>query len=108
MRRDQEPVRAVWPPEPGYFRVRLVKGGPQVPARISRNGETWSTVIAGVLSVATDPIAAGADYIWHYGTRIGETEYREMLFTTAIASADHPARNPRQPIDISRLKPLKP
>jgi hypothetical protein len=100
--------RAVWPPEPGFYKMRLCKGGWPVPCeiRILKHG-AWQTVIDGRESpTAFDPIAVQADRIWYAGEPIPEYQYRYLLALREQAPDDHPARNPLKPINPSRLSPL--
>jgi hypothetical protein len=122
---DPTKPRAVWPPEPGAFKLRLVPRGWQVPARIVREsspgvvtgaGEPvllWHAVIDGIARHPNIDPANAEDVarIWHGGERIDETEYRWLVATGDWARAHdprHPAANPLYPIDPSRLRPLKP
>lgn len=111
-RRDQEP-RRVDVPEPGFFAIRLVKGGPKVAATIERDAAgVWSTTIDGVRqsgAAHTDPaLAEGVFRIWHYGERITEAEHRYLIDFAAYVRVhvpDAPEANPTQPIVIGRLLP---
>lgn len=106
--------RLIWPPEPGFFALRLARGGWRVPARIHHAGGVWWAEIDGIAGPADpDPAyARGVDRIWHGGIRIqAESEYRYMLALKAWAAANdprHPCLHPTQPIDRMRLSPLLP
>jgi hypothetical protein len=99
-------ARAVAQPEPGYFLMRLVRGGPMVSARILRDGAgRWQAIVdAKTYPPAADPAAADFVFrIWHGGEIISETEYlrHEGAKARAIAANPlHPATRPRQPIDL--------
>jgi len=103
--------RRVDQPEPGFFRIKLVKGGPPVAAAIVHDADGWHAVIDGDrLPSAEDPWhAEGLARVWHYGLIIDEPEYRFMLARAAHARAHdptHPTANPDQPINLADLPPL--
>lgn len=106
-----EAPRAVDKPEPGYFLLRLVRGGPHVAARILHDDGQWQAIIDGV---AADPHAdpaqaVGVFRIWHGGRRCTQAEYdyRLSLKSWAVAAMpQHPAAQPRQPIDLASLPPV--
>lgn len=108
-----QPSRLVWPPSPGYYRLRLVRGGWEVPARLSFDDGLWTAEIDGVVIAPphADPVLAGADQIWHYGRPITELEYRllhKLKQIVRCTDPSHPAVNPHRPIDPNRLRPLHP
>jgi hypothetical protein len=100
-------------PEPGYFRLRLVKGGPWVPARITwcdhepDNPEnildTGPYLAATIGARDVDPY-----YIRERGTRIDEAEYRWRmdLWNWALANPGAPEATPDQPVDLRRKPAL--
>lgn len=110
-----EPARAVWPPTPGYFVMRLAKGAWQVPCKIEREGGDgvcqWRAVIDGAEGHwETDPVSAGVDRIWGYGVMIDEPKYRYLLELKDWCrqyDPDHPCLHPNRPIDRTTLKPLE-
>jgi hypothetical protein len=111
-RHHDDQRRQVWPPEAGFFRLRLVRKGWAVPCQIvCTDDELWQATIDGeALTAHADPAHAPrvAD-IWHGGHRIDEAEYLWCLAVKEHAAAhdpDHPALNPRQAISPMRLKPL--
>ena len=86
--------RQIDQPRPGYFKMRIVKGGPFVGAEIrhgpSRDPETgeelerswlWEALIDGkhARPPACDPMNAGVFRIWESATEISEHEYRFMI-----------------------------
>lgn len=73
--------RRIDQPEPGFFKIRLVKGGPWLAARIDRNGELWSAWINGRQTAApsTNHVLAGVEKLWLYGHQITEADYWDML-----------------------------
>lgn len=105
-------------PKPGFYSVKLVKGGPAVGARIehapSTDPETgevldrswfWSAWIDGKLagSPSPDPMAAGCYRISVFGTPITEAEYLLLTKTGEWArqhAPDHPAADPTQPVNL--------
>lgn len=121
--RHAAPARSVDQPEPGFFTLRLVKGGPKVPARIIHapatdplTGETldrsywWSAEISG--KPAGEPSMQPTDEvmrIWLFGEPITEADYRyevaDMDWCLAHAPAE-PKANPRQRIDLASLPAL--
>lgn len=108
----QEAPRDVARPEPGYFRLRLVRHGPWVPARIVRRPDgQWQAIVNGE-SYRADPDPGRAPWvfrIWHGGRVIDRAAYLEMLRVKGWAQAhqpDHPAANPRKPIDLTAAPPL--
>lgn len=111
-RRNQAP-RRVDQPEPGYFRIRLVKGGPWVAATIERDQHgVWSAIIDNQRSSGaahTDPaLATDVFRIWHYGERITPAEHAYLVERAAycrLHMPDAPEANPTQPITIGRLPP---
>ena len=112
--RSNEMPRAVWPPEPGFFKLRLVRGGWQVPARIVCGGDgLWFAIIDGVsFQPAEDPLhAPGIDKIWHGGTVTTESDYDYLNALRDAAKRwqpQHPACNPDKPINPSLLRPIAP
>jgi hypothetical protein len=109
----QEPPRLVWPPSPGYFRLRIVRHGWRAPARIVRDGQEWHAVIDGeAYPAAADPRhAPGIDRIWHGGTQIGESEYQYLERLREWArehQPNHPAANATLPINPNTTPPVRP
>jgi hypothetical protein len=104
--------RIVWPPEEGYFRLRLVRGGWSVPAQISYDVETgWRATIDGAEREPNrDPaLATDVPRVWHYGRFIPEHEYEQLVALKAWAiehSPRHPCVNPLKPIDRMMLDPI--
>lgn len=114
-----------WPPRPGVFRLRLVRGGPFVPARIRHEpppdpitgdpldrAPVWTAEIGGVPAgdPCRDPSANPHIFrIWNYGTPIPDDEYRHMLAVRAWA-ANHapeaPEARPERKIDLNKAPPI--
>lgn len=98
-----EPIRENDPQE-GYYRRRLVRGGPWVPARIwwqdgerDAAGELISDQVLYCMVGAElrDPYA---EWTWLAGQPIGEAEYNAMQQRRDVP-------NPHQPIDHLSIKP---
>lgn len=107
--RAPEAARAVDVPEAGHFAMKLTKGGPRVPARISHDDGVWSAIIDTVPQTPphADPAhAAGVFRIWHSAERITLEDYSYMVAFRAWAEAnqpDHPCLHPTDPIDFNKL-----
>ncbi len=116
--------RDIGKPEPGFFQIRKVRGGPFVGARLiygppsdPETGEPldrsheWETWIDGrlVRDPSPDPVAAGVYRVWTFGTPIAEAEYQFLVDHRAWArtnASDSPEANAGNPIDISTKRPL--
>ena len=110
-RHDDAQQRPVWPPQEGFFHMRLVRKGWPVPCRILCTDAGWQAIIDGEEFPAhADPAHAdGVARIWHSGTIVEEGDYCWRLAVKAHAAAhepDHPALHPRTAIHPLRLKPL--
>jgi len=108
-----EAPRAIDKPEEGFFRLRLVRGGPYVPARIAHDETGWWAEIDGQrYQPHPDPThSEGVFRIWHGGRVIDEAEYRHMLAVRGWAERSmpqHPSATPREPIDAEKLRRLPP
>lgn len=108
------PARLVWPPTPGTFTLRRVRGGWRVPAMIARDEDgLWYAIIDGTAGDChADPAhAPGVDRIWTSGERICQSDYDYLVFLKNWAvnnDPDHPCVNPYKPIDPHHLRPLAP
>lgn len=111
-RHDEAQRRLIWPPRPGWFSLRLVTKGWEVPARIICAEGRWHAEIDGVMFADhPDPVhAPRVAAIWQSGTIVDETDY---LWRTAVRQGardrgdhGHPALNPLKRISHMRLKPL--
>lgn len=85
----QQP-RAVDCPEPCFVRLRIVKNGPPLAARIFKR--------LGMLCGEINGAEASVDQIWHGGVFITEEQYAEMMETP------HP--EPSTPIDLGTMEPV--
>jgi hypothetical protein len=105
--------RVVWPPEPGLFRLRLVRGGWGVPARIAVTIDGWRAEIDGI-AYPPDPDPArapGVERIWVSAEIIDQLEYQwlvEMREWALAHDPDHPAANPQRAINPAELRPILP
>lgn len=104
--------RRVDEPSPGFFRIRLVKGGPWVAAEIRRGEDkVWTGLIDGKPgeTSSADPAAASDVFrIWHSGEFIPEHEHAYLVQRAQwcrIHQPDSPEANPTRPIDIGRQPP---
>ena len=89
-----QPSRRVDQPEPCFVRLRLVKRGPYVAARISQPFGLWQVTVNGSPSTPSPcPVEAGVFDVWTSGEFISETEYHAML--------RYAPRDPYQPIHAS-------
>lgn len=104
--------RVVDQPQPGLFKMRLVRRGPFVPAKIEKIDGKWTATINGAEQwpPSADPVAAaGVLRIWHGAAAITAQEYEYLIELKAWAEAsapEHPAANPTKPIDLSSLPPV--
>lgn len=105
-------ARRVDLPETGFFRVRLVRGGPWVAAELRQDGAgRWQAWVDGQPREPAHPDPAQADFVfhvWHYGERITESEHAFLLAQAAHARVhepDSPAANPTRAIRIGDLPP---
>lgn len=112
----REPTDAPRPvdrPEPGFFRMKLIRGGPFVAARIGHDTAGWWAEIDGQrYAPHPDPAHAEAVYrVWHGGHVIPEAEYQHLLAVRGWAEREmptHPVTHPREPIDDAALRRLPP
>jgi hypothetical protein len=112
-RHEAGQTRVVWPPEPGFFRLRLVRAGWGVPAEIIHDDRGWSAVLNGEQGTPhPDPESANdVARIWQFGQKIEAAEYRwlESVRVWALANdPQHPAARPTKAIDPSTLRPILP
>lgn len=89
---EVRPSRQLDDPKPGYFKTKLVRGGPLVPAEI-RFGQDpeapdrsplWEALINGkhVRTPSPDPVQAGVFRIWESATPISREEFRFLTDDT--------------------------
>jgi hypothetical protein len=101
MTRRAEPSRRVDEPVPGYYRMRLVRMGPWVPALIEHGPHGWRCSISGVSTgfPSQDPTQVTDLFkIALYGVVIKKDEYDKMMKNL------HPS--PRKSIKMSSEPPI--
>jgi len=104
---DKLPSRRLDDPKPGYFLVRVVKGGPLVPAAIIYEFGVWRAVISGEeFDAREDPLRAEKVlFIWHgFREQITRDEYLQRL--GLAADHTHPSSRPREVIDLATEPPI--
>lgn len=102
--------RMIGEPRPGFFRVRLVKGGPWVPARILRPCPIDPTCGYPLDRSPRDLVAevdgrpVPLDRVWLFGTEIDWPEWARLSSITDAERhvPDSPLANPTQRIDLMR------
>ncbi len=108
-------TRAIASPEPGFFRMKLTRGGIFVaaiiwrPCRIESNPETFQAVDRWPhLEAEIDGKPADVDRVWTSGRRIPIAEYQFLKADRAWArewAPQSPEANPRVAIDFDTLTP---
>jgi hypothetical protein len=102
-------------PQAGFYTTRLARRALPVPVRLAftqpvvegrklDRSPRWVVVIDGRLS--DDDVFE--TWAWCAGHPIARSEYRFLLRRRAWAhqhAPEHPAANPREPIDVRQLKP---
>ena len=98
-------------PTPGWYLLRLVRGGPWVAARVTHEAAGWSVMLDGVTEgPAQDPWALRHMERVHWGGRPAtEEECQRRLGLArwaALNDPDHHAANPRRAIDLDKIVPI--
>lgn len=105
-------------PESGCYAVKLVKGGPEVAAKIwhdkrpEEGVDIWWATTDGGQSAEThsDPqLNETVQQIWLFGRKIDDLEYDFMLARAAHArqhEPNSPWANPRKPMDLRTIPPI--
>jgi hypothetical protein len=98
-------------PRPGYYLLRLVRGGPWVAAQVARDPAGWRCMIDGTWEgPAADPWSLRGMETIHWSGRETTAEDCQRRIGLArwakIHEPDHPAANPRRPIDLDRIIPI--
>ena len=102
-------------PRPGFFRVRFVKGGPWVGARIWWETECIDPLTGAemerprILLAEIDDAPCEPEYVQLHGFAIPEAEWSYLAHTARWAvqyAPDDPAANPRRAIDLNALPPI--
>jgi hypothetical protein len=104
--------RAIWPPEPGCFRIRLAPRAWLVPCKIVHDDDGWHAIIdEREHDPHPDPAhAPRVSDVWT-GLRISESEYDWLIAVKRQAERtdpSHPSLNPTTAIHPNRLQPLIP
>lgn len=112
--------RVLAQPEPGFFKLRLVRAGVFVPARIRRPCQC--SLFRGIEHDWTDrcdryrPLIAtigdrecSVDRVWTFGRFIDRDEYDYLMRLKEWAETEAPylpEANPRKPVDMTELPSL--
>lgn len=114
-------ARVIDAPRPGYFKMRIVKGGPLVPCEIRycrprdpATGEElerspmWEAWINGRLHRDPSPssLSAGVDRIWLHAIEIDEAEFKLMTANKEWAEEHCPSDPAARPTERARLRDL--
>lgn len=102
-------ARRVDIPTVGWYSVRLVKHGPQVPARILNYGDAWMVLLRGNPTgpANADPWRVeGMERVAQYGRLISENEYHDMLERDDAARPGEPLHDPTTPVDLRKSRSL--
>lgn len=102
--------RAIASPEPGFFKVRLVRGGPWVAARIFRPcpievlvyGEWQAIDRWPALAAEIDGESCPVDRVWLFGNTITQLEFEVLGAKAGWARAyqpEHPQAKPRERVN---------
>ena len=98
-------------PQPGFYLIRMIRGGPWVGAQIAHAEDGWTVMIDGVTEgPSLDPWSlAGMERV-HWGgreTTEAEVKYRLALKQHAVAyEPDAPAANPKRAVNLDKLTPF--
>jgi len=113
MARDATP-RDLETPQPGFYQVRLVRGGHPLPAQITHDAEsdTWAIQIGD--DTPTSVVGNPWDHpqmerVYYYGRAISEDEHAGLLRLIAWARAndpDHPILTPTIKRALINMPPL--
>src|SRR5215831_15447402 len=96
-------ARRMWPPEAGYFRLKLTKKGWPVPCRIFCEWDgRWHAVVDGRMFHADcDPaLAPWIGEVWTRAEKISKADYDWLMAVKSWATEhhpDHPCLHPRNP-----------
>jgi len=106
------PPRRADIPTPGWYVLRLVRGGPWVPARITHDPAVgWTVMLNGVTDgPAHDPWTLANMEAVHWGGRPStEADCKRRLGAKRWAELfdpGHYAANPRKPINLDDITPF--
>ena len=102
------PARRIDQPQPGFYLLKLVKGGPLIAGKICQeDGFWWAEINGRIYGLPNeDPLLAdGVERCW-LGTPCNETQYLATLALKDIPG--HPNSTPLKPINLTSLPPIKP
>jgi len=104
--------KPIWPPTCGHYAIRVVKHGPEVPAKIECAGAMWAVTILDKTETHDDPAQIRSlDQIWPYGRSITKADYDFLLarYHYCLRHEPHsPFCNPTKPISLAAMPPLMP
>ncbi len=96
---------------PGYYRLKLVRGGWGVPCLITHQDGLWQATIDGQeFGAVEDPLSSDELVsIWTWGRQSSEQEYRYLTALRQSAPPDHPCHHPDRPINFltTTLHPVR-
>lgn len=114
-------MRQIDQPRPGFFKLRLVRGGPWVgaliflpcpmaPAEPDIHPDEWCMPLdrSRHLQATIGSRAADIDRVW-MGHEIDAAEYRYLTESAAwdrVYAPEAPAANPTKAIDLTQLPPI--
>ena len=109
--------RPIADPQPGFYRLRVHKGGPWTPAVIFRPcplemhiDEPWNWLDRWPrLAAEIDGIEVEIERVWHWGQTIKQAEYEFLRADHAWCRqhAGHlPEARPQFGVDVSRIPPI--
>ena len=99
--------RLIGQPEPGYYKRRLVKGGPYVSVRFYRDGGEIRVEVDGRTEHADGtPIDPHAEWPLCWPSTETDHKFSIIMREWSQRHAPHfPQARPRQPIDLGNLPP---
>jgi hypothetical protein len=98
-------------PTPGFYVLRLIKGGPWVGGEIRLSEAQWSAQIDGIWEgpSANPWLLPKLVQLHHYGKFSTESEVQFRIGAkrwAQIHSPSHAAANPKRPIDLDSVIPF--
>lgn len=104
-----EPPRRPDVPTPGHYAVRLVRGGPDVAARIIEQDGLWLVLLNGQPTSKT-AMPGCWEPPWMervaFGKAISEAAYAALLDATEGAQPGDPLADPNAPVDLANAPPV--
>ncbi len=110
-RREWTP-RRIDAPEPGFYRMALVRGAWRVPCRILLDEQTgwWTSEVDTTTKRSIDPTDTDTFTIWHAAQTIEAWQHDYLIRLRewcAENAPDHPCLHPRRRIDPMRLSMVR-